>query len=118
MLITLPELDPATPGSTADTMARGRVKDICGVGAALLLDRTVETTFAATDLVEVSFTLPSTGARVHLAAWIRHRELQDDYVCYGLEFDSGRSQQFSRQQNEILKYAKRRRLAEPPKRLR
>ncbi|MDX1487385.1 MAG: PilZ domain-containing protein [Acidiferrobacterales bacterium] len=117
MLIRLPELDSATPRSTTDTMARGRVKDICGVGAALLLDRAVETTFAATDLVEVSFTLPSSGARVHLAAWIRHRELQDEYVCYGLEFDSVRSQQFTQQQNEILRYAKRRQLAEPPKRL-
>ena len=118
MLIRLPELELAAPGSTAETMARGRVKDICGVGAALLLDREVETIFAATDIVEVSFTLPFTGARIHLAAWIRHRELQDEYVCYGLEFDSARSQQLTQQQNEILRYAKRRQLAEPPKRLR
>ena len=118
MWIRLPEQDSATPHSASESMALGRVKDICGVGAALLLDREVDAIFAATDLVEVSFALSDKGARLHLAAWIRHRELQDEYVCYGLEFDSVRSQQFTQTQKEILGYAKRRQLAEPPRRLR
>jgi hypothetical protein len=117
-LISLPELDAAAPHPVADSIARGQVKDICGIGAAVLLDRVVETTFAATDLVEVSFKLPLRSTDVRLMAWIRHRELQDEYVCYGLEFDAARSKHFTQQQNEILKYARRRQLAEPPRRLR
>ena len=107
----------ATP-TNRDFRATGQVKDICGVGAAVLLDREVETILAATDLVAVGFKLPPNDVMLQFTAWIRHRELQEESVCYGLEFDSGRSEQFRQQQNEILKYTRRRRLAEPPKRLR
>jgi hypothetical protein len=116
--IKLYEAEPSAALTNSDFQATGRVKDICGVGAAVLLDREVETTLAATDLVAVGFRLPPNDVMLQFTAWIRHRELHEESVCYGLEFDSGRSDQFQQQQNEILKYTRRRRLAEPPKRLR
>jgi hypothetical protein len=94
----------------------GTVKDISIVGAAILVDRSAETTLAATDLIQAMFRLPSSSSALRFAAWIRHRELQDNCVCYGLEFNSIQSANFKQQQNEVLKYARRRRLAEPPKR--
>ena len=118
VLISLPEPETATPPPEAGSVARGQVKDLCGIGAAVVLERVVETTFAATDLVEIRFKLPSVATEVCLSAWIRHRELQDEYVSYGLEFDAMRSQRFIQQQNEILRYTRRRQLAEPPRRLR
>jgi hypothetical protein len=117
-MIKLYEAEPSAAPMNSDFRAIGRVKDICGVGAAVLLDREVETTLAATDLVAIDFRLPPNDVMLQFTAWIRHRELHEESVCYGLEFDSGRSDQFRRQQNEILKYTRRRRLAEPPKRLR
>lgn len=117
-LVKLYEPETTAAVTNKDFRATGQVKDICGVGAGVLLDREVETTLAATDLVVVGFRLPPNDVMLQFAAWIRHRELQEESVCYGLEFDPGRSEQFRQQQNEILKYTRRRRLAEPPKRLR
>ncbi|MFQ5937620.1 MAG: PilZ domain-containing protein [Acidiferrobacterales bacterium] len=115
--ITLDLGDPPLLSASDDFRAHGRVRDLCASGTAILVDRSVETTLAATDLVAVSFQLPTSGVELQFSAWIRHRELQGERVCYGLEFDADRSQRFNTQQGEIMKYVKRRQLAEPPKRL-
>lgn len=98
--------------------AVGQIKDISAIGIAIIIDREVEVTLASTDLVDVSFRLPKSDKTVQLVSWIRNRELQGDNVCYGLEFDPDQSEYFTGQQNEIVKYIKRRRLEEPPKTLR
>lgn len=115
-VIHLSEYDSATPASAAGFEAHGHLKDLSTVGAAVLVDRRAESTLAATDLVELSFRLPGSGRALRLTAWIRHRELQDEHVCYGLEFDPMRSEAFARDEHELLKYARRRQLAEAPKR--
>jgi c-di-GMP-binding flagellar brake protein YcgR len=108
----------APPKVPEEFKAVASVKDISAIGTAILIDREAEVTLAATDVVEVSFQLPISDKTVELVSWIRNRQLQDESVCYGLEFDADRSEYFERQQNEIIKYITRRRLEEPPKRLR
>ncbi len=114
-VVIQPAASEAVAPAVAGFEAHGFVKDLSSVGAAVLVDRKAEVTLAATDLVEVSFRLPGAARALHFTAWIRHRELQDERVCYGLEFDAARSQRFQHEQNELLKYARRRQLAEPPK---
>ena len=41
---------------------------------------------------------------VEFRAWVRSRRLEDEDVHYGLEFDSERSEDFGRQQDEIIEY--------------
>lgn len=113
----LPSAD-VPPEEAREFEAIGRVKDICAIGVAILVDREAEVTLAATDLVNVSFRLRTSQQNVQLVSWIRNRQLQDEWVCYGLEFDPDRSEYFREQQDEVMKYVKRRRLEEPPKRLR
>lgn len=110
-LIRLPE-KPIAQGAFE---AAGTVRDICGVGLAIVVNRDVETALAATDFVEICLQLPPRDNLLQLASWIRHRELLDEGVCYGLEFDTNRSNAFQQQQNEILRYVRRRQLQESPR---
>jgi len=54
---------------------------------------------------------------LEVVSWIRNRQLQDDRVCYGLEFDQDRSKDFEKQNSEIIKYVRHRQLEEQPKKL-
>ncbi len=113
-----PSSSDAAPPEAATFETAGIVKDLSLIGLAILVDREAEVTLAATDLVDVSFRLPMSQNKLQLVSWIRNRQLQDDHVCYGLEFDPDRSNHFKTQQDEIMKYVRRRRLEEPPRRLR
>ncbi len=93
--------------------ANGRVKNISPVGIAILVDHEVETKLAAIDQVITAFQLPASDQMLEVVSWIRNRQLQDDRVCYGLEFDKDRSKDFEKQNSQIIKYVRRRQLAEP-----
>jgi c-di-GMP-binding flagellar brake protein YcgR len=97
--------------------ANGRVKNISPVGIAILVDHEVETKLAAIDQVITAFQLPASDRMLEIVSWIRNRRLQDDRVCYGLEFDEDRSKDFGKQNSEIVKYVRRRQLEEPPSEL-
>ena len=97
--------------------ASGRVKNISAVGIAVLVDHEVETKLAAIDQVITAFQLPASDRRLEVVSWIRNRQLQDDRVCYGLEFDKDRSKDFDEQNSEIVKYVRRRQLEESPSNL-
>ncbi len=97
--------------------ANGRVKNISPVGIAILVDHDVETKLAAIDQVITVFQLPASDQMLEVVSWIRNRQLQDDRVCYGLEFDQDRSKDFEKQNSEIIKYVRHRQLEEQPKKL-
>ncbi|MFQ5754950.1 MAG: PilZ domain-containing protein [Acidiferrobacterales bacterium] len=93
----------------------GVIKDLSTTGIAIAVDREAETTLATADLVEITFQLPNSATKLRLTGWIRHRELDEDRVCYGIEYDLNRSKQFKRQHGAITSYIRRRQLEEPPK---
>jgi hypothetical protein len=87
----------------------GNLKNISAGGAAVLVERNAETVLATTDVVNVSFELPQGSRPLRLRGWIRHRELQDNLMSYGLEFDRAPIGDFTQQLDEIVRYIARRR---------
>jgi hypothetical protein len=101
-------------GLSSDTQAdavelEGSLKNISVGGAAVLIDREAETALATTDVIDISFQLLQGSKPLHLRGWIRHRELQDDLMSYGLEFDRTHAEDFAGQLDEIVRYIARRR---------
>ena len=102
-------------GAGGEFEEAGVLKDLSTTGIAIAVDHDAETTLATADRVEVAFQLPNSAANLHLTGWIRHRELDEDRVCYGIEFDLDRSKQFKRQHGAITSYIRRRQLEDPSK---
>lgn len=88
---------------------KGSLKNISVGGAAVLIDREAEAALATTDVIDVSFQLPQGSKLLRLRGWIRHRELQDDLMSYGLEFDRTHAEDFAEQLDEIVRYIAQRR---------
>lgn len=119
-VLRLPPEPPAGGQPDQETPAfeaAGPIKDLSAVGIAVLVDRAAEEAFATIDLVEIAFRLPTSSETLKLMGWIRHRQLKEDRVYYGLEFDPDRSARFDQQQHAIVRYVKRRQLEEPPRKI-
>jgi hypothetical protein len=87
----------------------GSLKNISTGGLAVLVESRAEAVLAKSDVIDVSFQLPQGSRSLHLRGWIRHRELQGDLMCYGLEFDRTHAEDFAQQLEEIVGYIARRR---------
>ena len=87
------------------------LKDISVSGLALLVDLEAEDALGELDVIEMSFRLPTSDKDFRLVGSIRNRELVNEHVRYGVEFDDKRSKYFPRQQDEIFAYVMHRQRA-------
>ena len=95
-------------GDASELHATVRLRDISATGVGLILESHFERVFAAVDFAEMCFCLPPSSTPVHLAAWIRYRQLEGDSVRYGLQFTPKHSVRFEAQRVEIIDYVTRR----------
>ncbi len=98
----------STTDETHDVSVTGYLKDISTGGIGVVLDPKAENVFAATELVETCFAVPPSCEPLTLLGWIRHRRPDGDRVCYGIEFDTELSDNFTSQLDQIIQYIVRR----------
>jgi c-di-GMP-binding flagellar brake protein YcgR len=102
--------DPESPiavvleGPRGSPRAEGRLADVSAIGVGVSLDPDAESALANIDRVVVSLALPGAGPPVTLAGRIRYRRLAGAEIRYGIAFDPGQSQDFTREQDRITRY--------------
>lgn len=92
--------------ATDDRAVQARLQDISASGMSVLVSAAEDPEFLHGEEMTIACRLSRASAMLRVVASVRRELLVDDDVCYGLEFDPLRSQDFERIQAEIDAFVK------------
>ena len=83
---------------------RAHLGDVSTIGAAIVVDASLNDLLRFVESVEVSFALPPSNRTLRFATVIRNRRVTGNSYTYGLEFLPESSHHFSRQLEEVINF--------------
>jgi len=91
---------------TVQTEEKIRVdlRDISETGISVGMPPELEEEFYFERKLRITLHLPAHDEPIDVVCWIRHRELRDSVVVYGLEYDTRSSEEFDRHRARIADY--------------
>lgn len=83
------------------------MKDLSLTGAAILTSEDLDEDLVDTEFVKLFISLPNHSEPLQLGARVRHREVNNNVITYGVKFDPGDSTDYEAYAEEILAFMAR-----------